>query len=137
MRLIVDARLPDRLADRLTSLGHDVAHTSELADGNRTTDAEIIRIADRDERVVVTKNHDFLDGHLPNHAPRPLLLVTTGNIRNDDLITLIETAQSVHRRATSPRSQTGISGHEGEARLAHIGAQNRGRDAQAATRCRP
>jgi predicted nuclease of predicted toxin-antitoxin system len=51
VRFLVDAQLPDRLADCLTSLGHDVVHTSELADGNRTTDAEIIRIADRDERV--------------------------------------------------------------------------------------
>lgn len=85
MRLLVDAQLPNRLADCLTSLGHDVVHTSELADGNRTTDTEIIRIADRDGRVV-----DFLDGHLLKKAPQRLLLVTTGNIRNDDLITLIE-----------------------------------------------
>lgn len=90
MRLLVDAQLPNRLADCLTSLGHDVVHTSELADGNRTTDTEIIRIADRDGRVVVTKDHDFLDGHLLKKAPQRLLLVTTGNIRNDDLITLIE-----------------------------------------------
>jgi hypothetical protein len=40
---------------------------------------------------VVTNDHDFLDGHLLNDAPRRLLLVTTGNIRNDDLIALIET----------------------------------------------
>ncbi len=93
MRLLVDAQLPDRLADCLTSLGHDVVHTSELADGNRTTDAEIIRIADRDDRTVVTKDHDFLDGHLLNDAPRRLLLVTTGNSRNDDLIALIEAVE--------------------------------------------
>ncbi len=61
-----------------------MVHTNELGEGNRTTDAEIIRIADRDERVVVTKDHDFLDGHLLNNAPQRLLLVTTGNIRNDD-----------------------------------------------------
>lgn len=77
----------------MTSLGHDVVHTSSLADGNRTTDAEIIRIADLDGRIVVTKDHDFLDGHLLNDAPHRLLLVTTGNIRNDDLIALIETVE--------------------------------------------
>ncbi len=93
MRLLVDAQLPDRLAGCLTLLGHDLVHTSELAEGNRTTDAEIIRIADRDDRVVVTKDHDFLDGHLLNDAPQRLLLVTTGNIRNDDLIALIEAVE--------------------------------------------
>ena len=91
MRFLVDAQLPNRLAARLTPLGHDVVHTSELADGNRTKDAEIIRTADRDDRVVVTKNHDFPDGHLLNDAPHRLLLVTTGNISNDDLVSLIET----------------------------------------------
>jgi predicted nuclease of predicted toxin-antitoxin system len=93
VRLLVDAQLPDRLADCLAPLGHDVVHTIELADGNRTTDAEIIRIADRDERTVVTKDHDFLDGHLLNNVPQRLLLVTTGNIRNDDLIALIEAVE--------------------------------------------
>ncbi len=68
-------------------------HSSELVDGNRTKDAEIIRIADRNERVVVTKDHDFLDGHLLNRAPQRLLLVATGNIRNDDLIVLIEAVE--------------------------------------------
>ena len=31
MRFLVDAQLPVRLAGRLTSLGHDVVHTSELS----------------------------------------------------------------------------------------------------------
>jgi len=64
VRFLVDAQLPVRLAGRLTSLGHDVVHTSELSDGNRTSDPEIIEIADRDDRVVITKDLDFLDGHL-------------------------------------------------------------------------
>lgn len=89
MKLLVDAQLPVRLAETLVSLGHDVVHTSELDDGNRTTDAEIIRVADSDSRVVVTKDRDFLDGHLLKGTPQRLLLVTTGNIRNDTLITLV------------------------------------------------
>ena len=89
MNLLVDAQLPIRLAETLVSLDHDVVHTSELAKGNRTTDAEITRMADRDQRVVVTKGRDFLDGHLLNRAPQRLLLITTGNIGNDDLIALV------------------------------------------------
>ena len=49
--------------------------------------------ADSDDRTVVAKDHDFLDGHLLKDAPRRLLLVTTGNIRHDDLITLIEAVE--------------------------------------------
>ncbi len=95
MKLLVDAQLPLRLAELLAASGHDVVHTIGLANGNRTADAEIARLADEQDRVVVTKDHDFLDGHLLNGSPKRLLLVTTGNIRNDDLVLLFEHVQQV------------------------------------------
>ena len=88
MRLLVDAQLPVPLVPLLIELGHDVVHTSELPDGNRTPDRKITRIAEVQDRIVVTKDRDFVDGHLLSGAPRRLLLVSTGNIRNDDLIDL-------------------------------------------------
>ncbi len=88
MRLLVDAQLPVRLVPMLIELGHDVVHTSELPNGNRTADPEITRIAEVQDRIVVTKDRDFVDGHLLSGAPRRLLLVSTGNIRNDDLMDL-------------------------------------------------
>jgi predicted nuclease of predicted toxin-antitoxin system len=88
MRLLVDAQLPVRLVPLLIELGHDVVHTSELPNGNRTPDREITQIAEVQDRIVVTKDRDFVDGHLLSGAPRRLLLVSTGNIRNDDLIDL-------------------------------------------------
>jgi predicted nuclease of predicted toxin-antitoxin system len=72
----------------LIVLGHDVVHTSELPNGNRTPDREITRIAEARDRIVVTKDRDFVDGHLLSAAPRRLLVVSTGNIRNDDLMDL-------------------------------------------------
>lgn len=56
--------------------------------GNRTPDVEIVRAADRDARVVVTKDRDFLDSHVLLARPHSLLLVSTGNISNDELIGL-------------------------------------------------
>ena len=55
MKFLIDAQLPRRLARRLGSVGHDAVHTLDLPAGNRTSDAEIIRLANLDERVVVTK----------------------------------------------------------------------------------
>jgi predicted nuclease of predicted toxin-antitoxin system len=88
MRLLVDAQLPVRLVPLLTDLGHDVVHTSELPNGNRTPDREIAGIAEVQDRIVVTKDRDFVDGHLLSAEPRRLLLVSSGNIRNDDLMDL-------------------------------------------------
>ena len=39
--------------------GHNVVHTSALPDQNRTSDAEIAHIADAEDRVAVSKDHDF------------------------------------------------------------------------------
>jgi len=90
VKLLVDAQLPVRLAFRLAELGHDVLHTSSLSFGNRTTDQEIAAVADRDGRVVVTKDTDFRNSHLLAGSPARLLVVATGNIGNADLLALFE-----------------------------------------------
>lgn len=88
MRFLVDAQLPPRLVRLLSSSGHDALHTSDLSDGNRTTDTRIAERADADDRVVVTKNRDFRDSHLLTSSPQRLLVVATGNITNDALLAL-------------------------------------------------
>lgn len=95
MRFLVDAQLPARLARVLTAVGHDSVHTSELPDGNRTSDPAICDLADAEDRVVVTKDRDFRNSHLLRRTPRHLLLVGTGNITNDELLSLFETNHRV------------------------------------------
>jgi predicted nuclease of predicted toxin-antitoxin system len=90
VKFLVDAQLPVRLARFLTDAGHDVTHTSELPDGNRTTDSRIAGLADDEGRVVITKDRDFRDGHLLSGSPRRLLVVATGNITNAALLALFE-----------------------------------------------
>lgn len=88
MRLLVDAQLPLRLANALVDRGHDVVHTSQFPGGSRTPDLEVSRIADSDGRIVVTKDRDFVDSHVLTGSPRSLLIVSTGNISNDELLGL-------------------------------------------------
>jgi predicted nuclease of predicted toxin-antitoxin system len=85
MNFLVDAQLPRRLVQVLTEAGFDTLHTLDLPDGNRTSDASIIEMADRDDRIVVSKDADFVNSHLILGRPRRLLLVSTGNIKNADL----------------------------------------------------
>ena len=85
MRFLLDAMLPRRLARRLTALGRDTVHTLDLPLGNRTSDRGIRALADRDGRVVVTKDADFVSSHVISGTPARLLLVSTGNIGNDEL----------------------------------------------------
>jgi predicted nuclease of predicted toxin-antitoxin system len=85
MRFLLDAMLPRRLARRLTALGRDAVHTLDLPLGNRTSDRDIRTLADRDGRVVVTKDADFVSSHVISGSPARLLLVSTGNTGNDEL----------------------------------------------------
>ncbi len=82
--------MPARIAEFLNRVGHDALHTIELPDWNRSTDSQIAQRADIDGRVVVTKDVDFRDGHLLGRSPRKLLVVATGNIMNDALLSLFE-----------------------------------------------
>lgn len=91
MKFLVDAQLPARLARFLSSAGHDALYTTELPEGNRTTDERIGELADDEGRVVVTKDRDFRDGHLLAKSPERLLVVATGNITNAALLSLFET----------------------------------------------
>jgi predicted nuclease of predicted toxin-antitoxin system len=88
VKFLIDAQLPARLGGLLSAGGHDAVHTSQLPDGNRTTDAAVAALADAEDRVVVTKDRDFRDSHLLRGEPRRLLVVATGNISNRDLLAL-------------------------------------------------
>ncbi len=88
MKFLVDAQLPARLAVMLAATGHDAIHSSSLPSGNRSTDGEIITIADTEDRVVVTKDRDFRNPHLLRQTPNRLLLVLTGNTSNSELLAI-------------------------------------------------
>jgi predicted nuclease of predicted toxin-antitoxin system len=90
VRFLVDAQLPKRLAIWLAGAGHDAAHTLDLPRANRTPDDEICRVADAENRVVVTKDDDFVYSFLVQGRPARLLLVSTGNIPNAELLALFQ-----------------------------------------------
>ena len=92
MKFLVDAQLPRRLCFWLRQQGHDAVHTLDLDLGNRTPDADIIHIADQDERIVVTKDADFVQSFLLRNTPERLLLIASGNVGNAELERLLAVA---------------------------------------------
>jgi predicted nuclease of predicted toxin-antitoxin system len=90
MKFLVDAQLPQRLARWLRAKGHDAVHTRELPGGNRTGDAVVNELSISEQRVVITKDEDFIDTFFLRHQPYKLLLVATGNISNRELERLFQ-----------------------------------------------
>jgi predicted nuclease of predicted toxin-antitoxin system len=78
MKFLVDAHLSRRLMYILREAGHDAIHTSDLPLQNRTPDEVINEISLTDERVVITKDADFVSTHLIHGRPWKLLLISTG-----------------------------------------------------------
>jgi predicted nuclease of predicted toxin-antitoxin system len=85
VKFLIDAQLPRRIAAWLRGSGHDAIHTLDLPEANRTTDAAITEMAVREQRIVITKDADFVDSHLLQGRPEKLLLISTGNITNREL----------------------------------------------------
>ena len=89
MKFLVDAQLPRQLARLLISEKHDAVHTLDLPGGNRTPDAELSEICEREQRVLVTKDLEFADSFLLKQQPPLLLLISTGNIGNREREALV------------------------------------------------
>ena len=90
MKFLVDAHFPKKLANWLIENGDDAVHTLDLPKKNNTSDIEIIDKADAESRIIITKDNDFIQFRIVVGKPKRLLMVTTGNIVNKDLISLFE-----------------------------------------------
>ncbi len=112
MNFLVDAQLPRKMTAWLVAAGCDAMHTLELPEGNRTADERINDVADREDRVVVSKDADFVDTHLLRGRPPKLLLISTGNISNRDLEGLVVPLipEIVHEFQTHSFLEVGQSG---------------------------
>lgn len=90
MKFLIDAQLPYRLKLWLVSKGFDTIHTDDLPKQSLTADLEIVRAADSENRIVITKDSDFLKLRILQNKPKRLLMITTGNINNQNLLDLFE-----------------------------------------------
>ena len=89
MKFLIDAQLPRRLCQILEDLQHDAIHTLDLTDGNATSDDRINALSIEEQRIVITKDADFVNSIILSGKPYKLLLISTGNIRNRVLFDLI------------------------------------------------
>lgn len=91
---LVDAQLPRRLVRALQAAGLDAVHTLDLPQGNASKDSELNRLSLDEQRIVITKDADFVQSFILLGQPYKLLLVNTGNINNNELLALFESRRS-------------------------------------------
>lgn len=81
VRFLVGAQLPKRLASGLVGAGHDAIHTLNLSRANRTPDDDICRVADEENRIVVTKDGDFMYSFFVQARTAQLLSINSPDLR--------------------------------------------------------
>ena len=84
----MDAQLPLASAVAIRMTGRDVRHTLDLPRANQTKDDQIRTLVLEEDRVVITKDRGFRASHILTGQPKRLVFMTTGNIRNAQLIPL-------------------------------------------------
>lgn len=89
MNFLVDANLPRRLVSIFQEHGHQAVHTLDLPEGNTTSDIALLDYAEKNNCVVTTKDSDFSTSFWLQSRPNKLLLISTGNIRNTELESLL------------------------------------------------
>jgi predicted nuclease of predicted toxin-antitoxin system len=117
MKLIVDAQLPAKLCEVLHQLGLESIHVDELPKGDETPDMEIIKFADRENLIVVTKDVDFYHSHMTLGKPKKLFLIATGNLKNRQLFNLFRNNALIIKNALNRSnfvelSNEGITEHK-------------------------
>lgn len=90
MKFIIDAQLPKSLSNFLNSKGFDSIHTLNLPSKNLTNDNYINSISLKENRVLISKDKDFLNSYILKSIPNKLILVVTGNIHNRQLLKIFD-----------------------------------------------
>lgn len=86
MKFLIDAQLPFSLKQLFISKGHDCIHTSDMQIGNETPDIIINAISVAEQRIVITKDGDFLESFIVKNEPYKLILVKLGNTSKNELL---------------------------------------------------
>jgi len=89
LRFIVDTQLPPSLAEFFKRRGFDAIHVINCPNGALTSDKEIIAIATKEARIIITKDSDFMDYYFLKGYPPAVLLLQLGNIKNQELFFLL------------------------------------------------
>ncbi len=89
MKFLIDAHLPRKLTNVFINKDLKAIHTLDLPNAN-TTDEDINQLSASEKWIFITKYSDFVNSFLLANKPWKLLLVSTGNIRNQERLNLFQ-----------------------------------------------
>lgn len=102
MKFLIDAQLPPSLKKVFVLKGFDCIHTLDLEQKNNTPDSVINFLSVSEQRILITKDSDFLESFILKRQPYKLILVKLGNTSKDEIINFfIEKLDEITERIKS------------------------------------
>jgi len=89
-RYIVDANFSMKVAELLHSHDIDVVHVSSLPKGTKTKDRDINLLSIRENRIVITRDHDFIDSYFSSSRPYKLLFISDFNQKEAQILSYLD-----------------------------------------------
>jgi len=89
MRFLCNVHIPDSLSKQFAKAGHDSTHVNRLPSKWHTSDKDIAKLADEEDRILITKDSDFRDSCIVHGTPRKLIKVNLGNIPHAELAAIL------------------------------------------------
>ena len=90
MKFFIDEQLPRSLKRLFVLKGYDCIHTLDLTLKNETPDRIINSISVDEQRILITKDGDFLDSFIVKQEPYKLILVKLGNTSKTELLNFFD-----------------------------------------------
>lgn len=104
MRILRDVHIAISLSKQLAKAGHDSRHVNRLPAKWNTSHKDIAKLADQEDRILITKDPDLRDSCIVHGTPRKLIKVNLGNIPHGQLTTLfLENLHRIARLKERPR----------------------------------
>lgn len=85
MKFLIDNQLPKALAEHLRASGHDCVHVLEAGLGN-AADSALCHYAEEQERILISKDEDFLYLASQRNSKIRFVWVRLGNCRTRSLL---------------------------------------------------
>jgi len=86
MKFLCDVHISLKFVKAIENLGYSCVHVNSILDKWHTKDEDLMKFADENNMILISKDSDFKNSHFIKVSPKKLIKINLGNISNSELI---------------------------------------------------
>ena len=91
MKFLCDVHIPIKLSKFIDENGFTSIHVNNILERWNTKDEDIMKYADENDLILISKDSDFKSSFFINKSPKKLIKINLGNISNNELLDIFKT----------------------------------------------